>query len=238
MRIDNHIIDSPDERRQELTAATQRLLGDTITLGDSDWQVLTTLPGWSRAHLATHLARQAQALTEMAQQIVRTGQPVTWRTLHTDIDLNSGSRRGALELQEALDQSSAALMNAFDQMNEAAWATTLRTSQGSLPASTLIVDRLNEVVIHHADLGLSFELSDTEPGLTRMLLEWNLFRATPRFTQVKLKVVSDQGYCAVVGKGPLVTVRGSETSLLGWITGRKDSSVVLGAEELDLAGPL
>ena len=238
MRVDNHTIDSPDDRRLELTAASQRLLGDTITLGDNDWQVLSALPGWSRAHVATHLAMQAEALAAMARDIATTHQPVTWRTLHSDTDLHRGAHRGALELQEALDESCASLMAAFDQMDPAAWATTLRTSQGDLPASALVMARLNEVVLHHADLRLGFDLADLDAGLTRALLQWNLFRTTPRFSQVQLKVITDQGFTAIVGQGPLVTVRGSETGLLGWITGRKDSSAVLGAEDLDLAGPL
>lgn len=232
------MIESLDDWRRELTAATQRLLGDTITLGDSDWQVLTNLPGWTRAHVATHLALQALAITEMAQQIVRANQVVTWRTLHTDADLHKGSCRSALQLQEALDQSCASLMNAFDQVDTKAWATTIRTSQRALPAATLLVDRLNEVVIHHSDLQLSSDLSDIESNLCRTLLDWNLFRATPRFSKVQLKVISNQGYSTVIGKGTSVTVHGSEANLLGWITGRRDCSAIQGAEELDLAGPI
>jgi len=238
VRIDNYVIDSPEDWRLELTAATQRLLGSTITLGDADWQVLTALPGWSRAHVATHLANQADALAAMADQIASTHAPVTWRTTQADADLNTGARRGALELQEALDQSSARLMQALDSLDDQAWATTVRTSQGALPALALVVARVNEVTIHYIDLGLGFDFADIKPASTKTLLQWNLFRVTPRFSQVRLKIVTDEGFSAVVGKGPTVTVRGTQTNVLGWLTGRRDSSAVLGAEELDLAGAL
>jgi len=129
-------------------------------------------------------------------------------------------------------------MVAFDQMDDAAWATTLRTSQGPIPASALMLDRLNEVVVHHIDLGLGFDFTDIEPTLLRILLQWNLFRAAPRFAQIKLTITTDEGFSAVVGRGTKVTLRGSEANIVGWLTGRKDSSTVLGADDLDLAGPV
>ena len=35
--------------------ATQQLLGDTIAIHDDQWQLPSGLPGWTRAHVATHL---------------------------------------------------------------------------------------------------------------------------------------------------------------------------------------
>ena len=238
VRIDNYVIDSPDDWRLELTAATQRLLGDTITLGDADWQVLTSLPGWTRAHVATHLAFQAEALAAMANQLRVPDAVVAWRTSQSDTDLHVGARRGALQLLEALDVSSATLMRALDALDDEAWARTVTTSQGVLPAVSLVVARLNEVVLHHIDLRLSLDFGDVDPRLARILLQWNLFRCTPRFTQVRLRVITDEGYSATIGKGPTTTVRGAESAVLAWLTGRRDASAVLGAEDLDLNGPL
>ena len=220
-----------------MTAATQRLLGDTIALADIDWQAATLLPGWSRAHVATHLAHHMEALAAMATQIAQTRAPVTWQVEQSDAELNTGARRPALALQETLDQCSAAVAAAFDLMDADAWAITVQTSQGDVPASVLVLDCLNETVIHHIDLRLGFDFADIDPTLTRSLLQWNLFRASPRFAQVRLDVTTDEGLHVTVGKGPAVTVRGNETNILGWLTGRKDPSAVLGAEELDLSGP-
>ena len=174
----------------------------------------------------------------MALELQRTHKQITWRGTETDEELNTGALRGALELQEHLDRSSAGLMRAFEQMDDQAWTTSVRTSQGSIPASALMLDRLNEVVIHHIDLDLGFDFADIEPDLLRILLQWNLFRTAPRFAGFKLTVTTDEGFSAVLGRGTKVTLRGSEANLVGWLTGRKDSSVVLGAEGLDLSGPV
>jgi maleylpyruvate isomerase len=217
---------------------TQRLLGSTIALTTRDWQVLTHLNGWTRAHIAAHLARHAEALTDMALEIARTHEPIAWRSAQSDADLNAQAGGDALALQEALDESSAALMRAFELMDEAAWATTVRSSQGPLPASALVLDRLNEVALHHVDLLLGYDFTDIEPALVHRLLKWNLFRETPRFSEVELTVVTDDGLTAVVGHGTPVTVRGNEPTLLGWLTGRKDPSAVLGGEQINLGGPV
>ena len=238
MRIGSTTIDYPNDWHFELAAVTQRLLGDTIALADADWQACSLLPGWTRAHVASHLTLQAQYLIGMAEEVCRSHQQITWRGLQSDADLIAGALHQAIGLQEALDQSSAALMEAFSHMDDAAWATPIRTSQGLIPTSALVLARLNEVVLHHIDLRLGLDFPDLDPGLARTLLQWNLFRSTPRFSQVELTIITDEGYCAAVGSGTSIIVRGNQTNLLGWLTGRKDSSAVLGAEELDLAGPV
>mgnify|MGYP003622708592 CR=1 FL=1 len=45
--------------RKRVQEATQRLLGDTIGISDDDWNGPSGLPGWSRAHVAAHLAANA-----------------------------------------------------------------------------------------------------------------------------------------------------------------------------------
>ena len=42
-----------------VSTTTARLLGDTIALSDDEWRAPSRLPGWSRAHVASHVARQA-----------------------------------------------------------------------------------------------------------------------------------------------------------------------------------
>ena len=45
-----------------LRTSTARLLGDTIAVSDDDWRAPSRLPYWSRGHVGTHVARQADAL--------------------------------------------------------------------------------------------------------------------------------------------------------------------------------
>jgi maleylpyruvate isomerase len=222
---------SLNQGRLELTSATQRLLGDTIGLSHRDWRMVTHLPGWTRAHIATHLTHHAQCMTTTLTQLGK--QPVTWNCELTDKDLWVGAQRSPLELTEDLDQSSAELARALDPLSNTNWDSTVITSVGEIPSSALILDRLNEVVIHHVDLNLSIDFTDLKPELVHLLLAWNAVRLSSRFTDNEITIMTDEGDTMVVGSGAPRTVRGSQASLLGWMVGRKGSSAILGAEEFD-----
>jgi maleylpyruvate isomerase len=237
VQLGNFRIDAPSDWRLALAGATQRLLGDTIALSDAGWQEQTALPGWSRAHIAAHLSHHARAIAVMAADLMATHRPVVWRTNLDDVTLNAEARQRSIALQESLDQSAAALNRSFEAMDDLAWQTSVITSQGSLPASSFIPDRINHLTIHNIDLDVGYDFTDIDPELARTLLQWNVYRASPRFNTVKLIIISDEGLSLTVGRGTPVEVRGTEANLLGWVTGRKNSSVVLGADELDLAGP-
>lgn len=50
-----------DEVRHLVSHTTARLLGDTISVSDEGWRAASRLPRWSRGHVATHVARNADA---------------------------------------------------------------------------------------------------------------------------------------------------------------------------------
>ncbi|MCL1923437.1 MAG: maleylpyruvate isomerase family mycothiol-dependent enzyme [Propionibacteriaceae bacterium] len=238
MKFPGGIKESLTQWRRELTSSTQRLLGDTIGLSDNDWRGPSLLPGWSRAHVSAHLAYHGECLTRMAARLVETQESVTWNCSYADDDLWVKAQRNSLALTEDLDESCAAVSKALDSITPALWARTVRTSHGELPASAMVLNRINEVVVHHVDMQLGVDFTDLLPALVRLLLQWNVFRSTPRFSEVELTMITDEGLTLTVGQGTPMTVRGSEANLLGWITGRKLSTAILGAEQLDLRHPV
>ncbi|MDR0991092.1 MAG: hypothetical protein LBL92_07020, partial [Propionibacteriaceae bacterium] len=127
----------------------------------------------------------------------------------------------------------------LDQLSDDSWNTRLNTPLGPLPAAVLVLARLNEVALHHVDLDLGRKLSDLDPALTALLLTWNARRLSPRLRHYRLHLMADEGVDLTLGDGDWTAeVRGSQASLLGWITGRRDSTAVLGAEAIDLGGPV
>ena len=50
--------------------ATQRLLGATMGLSDDEWQAPSRLAGWTRAHIATHIARNAEAFEAVTKAVI------------------------------------------------------------------------------------------------------------------------------------------------------------------------
>ena len=162
-----------------VTTATQRLLGDTIAVSDEDWRAPSRLPDWSRGHVATHIARQADGLVRLTEW-ARTGerQDMYASTEQRAAEIEQGSGRTGLELQIDLDTSAGRLGDAFEAMDEAgAWETVVELRGGlKVPARLLPLTRLLEVVVHHVDLDIGFEFDQIETTTAEWLLEWCAFR--------------------------------------------------------------
>jgi maleylpyruvate isomerase len=224
--------------RSLVRTATQRLLGDTILVADDQWRAPSRLPDWTRGHVATHIARNADGLIRLTQW-ARTGerQDMYPSSEHRDSEIEAGSGRSSLELQIDLDNSAGRLDAAFDELDSVnAWDVAVEMRGGlTVPARLLPLARLLEVVIHHVDLDIGYEITDLETPTAEWLLEWCAFRLGHRDDWPKLQLTSDTGFTTTTGSaGEPVAVSGSSARLLGWLTGRTDASSLTGAGELQL----
>ena len=218
--------------------ATHRLLGDTIAVSDEDWRRPSRLPNWTRAHVATHLARQADGIGRLAQW-ARTGER---RDMYSSADqreseIEAGAGRTGLELQVDLDTSAGRLGEALDALDRAdAWDAVVEMRGGvRVPARLLPLARLLEVIIHHVDLDVGFDVGDIDQQTAEWLLEWCAFRLRERDDFPRLVLTSDSGFTIHLGRsGEPRPVTGSSSSLLGWLMNRVDSSAVAGGDELHL----
>jgi maleylpyruvate isomerase len=224
--------------RSLVAHATQRLLGDTITVSDEQWRSPSRLPSWTRGHVATHLARNADAIRRLAEW-ARTGerQDMYSSADQRESEILEGAARSALDLQIDLDTSAGKLADAFEELDAAsAWDAVVELRGGMrVPARLLALSRLLEVVIHHVDLDLGYEVGNIDQQEAEWLLEWYAFRLRDRDEVPKLVLISDSGFTIHVGSsGERRTVRGSSANLLGWLMNRVDGSAVDGSEDLRL----
>ncbi|MET1007339.1 MAG: maleylpyruvate isomerase family mycothiol-dependent enzyme [Propionibacteriaceae bacterium] len=224
--------------RHLVVTATQQLLGDTISVSDEDWRAPSRLPGWTRGHVATHLARQADALRRLIDG-ARTGQPAEMypEPGQRDLEIDAGAPRSGLELQIDLDTAAGALSDAFEAVEqEESWDAVVELRGGDkAPVRLLPLARLAEVVLHHVDLDIGLDIEDVDEPTAAWLLEWLAFRLGSRADFPRVRVVSDSGMTLVIGAdGDPVEVRGSSPALLGWLTGRGTGDGVTGANDLQL----
>lgn len=218
--------------------ATARLLGDTITVVDADWRARSRLPGWTRGHVATHIARHAEAMMRLVRW-AETGErsEMYASSQQRDSEIEAGSGRPGLELQIDLDTSSGELEHAFSTLDEAdAWDAGVELRGGlKVPARLLPLARLTEVVIHHVDLDIGFEVDDIEETTAAWLLEWSAFRLRNRDEFPRLDLTSTTGLSIAIGSsGTPIDVSGTNARLLGWLTSRSNASTVSGAADLTL----
>ncbi len=211
------------EARESLAAADRRLLGDTIAVSDADWRSDTALPGWTRAHVATHLARHADAFSRLTEGLVA-GRQESMYPGDRDAEIEAGAGRNGLEIQTDLDTSAGRLAAAFDRLDRAGgWDRPVTLPKGNrLPAGLLPSARLFEVVVHHLDLQLGLEVDDIDDRTAELCLRWVCRRQAGRDDFPALRLQPEGRAPITLGRpSPDTTpVRGRANRLLGWLTGR------------------
>lgn len=120
------------------------------------------LPGWTRKHVAAHLALNAEALGNLVAW-ARTGveQPMYASTDRRNADIEAGALRPADELITWFEESARLLATAMGELTDEQWKARVRTAQGrDVPATEIPWMRSREVMIHAVDLGTGVTFAD------------------------------------------------------------------------------
>jgi maleylpyruvate isomerase len=142
--------------------ATQRLLSTARLQTDASLREPSLLPGWSRAYVLAHLARGADAMRAVLVG-ARTGrsQPGYASQEAHAADTEASAKQTARELSADVAAAAMALRTIARQLPAAAWATPVGIADADpFPAGELLVRRLVEVELHHADLDAGYGPGD------------------------------------------------------------------------------
>ena len=218
-----------------VNGATQRLLGDTIAVSDEDWRAPSRLPGWSRGHVASHIARQADGLVRLtdgrapASGRTCTPRPSSGRPISPPAPTGPGSSCRSTWTPRRVGST-----RPSTGWTSEAWDAIVELRGGTkVPARLLPLARLLEVVVHHVDLDIGFEFAAVENATAEWLLEWCAFRVRSREEFPRLDLTSDSGFTISLGNaGEPTAVSGTSANLLGWVMSRVDDSAVSGGEGL------
>lgn len=215
------------------TEATQRLLGSTIALTEDQWHEPASVPGWTRAHIATHLARNAdyfRSLIVAAQEGLP--QPELPSAADRRAELELGADRPGLEIQIDLDGACGALQRAIETTSD--WTAMVTLSGAEVPLEVIPLARLHEVCVHHLDLNCGVSPDDFPADAAAWLLRWVLFRLAEADLP-RLKVIGDSVQ-AVLGTGDEEPqeVHAHDARMWAWLSGRAAPAQVNGAENLRL----
>lgn len=120
------------------------------------------LPGWTRKHVAAHLALNAEALLNLVEW-AHTGveKPMYASVDQRNADIEAGALRPAGELLTWFDESAEQLTTAMAELTDEQWQNRIRTAQGrEVPATEVPWMRSREVMIHAVDLGTGVTFAD------------------------------------------------------------------------------
>jgi maleylpyruvate isomerase len=210
-----------------LAAATERLLASAAALSDPQLREPSPLPGWTRGHVLSHVARNADGLRNLLIW-ARTGTetPMYASAESRGADIEAGAGRPAADLAADVRESAAAFADEAASLPDNAWACLVRALSGpAFPALGVLDRRLSEVEIHHVDLAAGYAPSDWPADFVADALPRVADSFTGRDdTPCCLVWAESAAHGYQIGPAgtasPPVVVRGRPADLLAWLFGR------------------
>lgn len=199
-----------------LDVETNALVVTLKRLDGVDWARASRCEGWTRGHVATHLARNADSLVNLvawATTGVVTPQYLSVQARNADIEAGA-SRPGPTQVDDVV-ASAARFRTAAAGLSGPLASPVVHLRVGPLPALDIPRRRIGEVVIHHADLEAGWDLTQAQP---ESLLE-SLTLSVQRLRELHQGDLTLRTDCGswVIGTGEQI-VEGTRAALLGWLT--------------------
>jgi maleylpyruvate isomerase len=218
----------------DVDRATELLLHTAEDLDPASLGAPSLLPGWTVGHVLTHVARNADALTNLlnwARTGVETPPYASPEARVAGID--AGADRPLREQVEDIRASHERFADAGAAMPAAAWTVVLPAT--GQPAAAVPWARLREVEVHHVDLGDRYAPADWSDAFALRLLReitvgadssWPAMILRPWGTEHPLTIGAagpPAAETSVTAADPPV-IGGPTKSLAAWLAGRADGA--------------
>jgi maleylpyruvate isomerase len=143
--------------------AYRHVHASAASLTDADAQGPSRLPGWSRGHVLTHLARNADGIRNMVEGALadQAREQYPGGAAGRAREIDAGADRDAATLVADLVAAHDALMDAWRRMPADAWSRPgIWLVAGPQPVETTLVRRRRELLVHWIDLDLGATPAD------------------------------------------------------------------------------
>jgi maleylpyruvate isomerase len=189
-------------------------------MGDDAFAAPSALPDWSRAHVLTHVARNADAMINLltwAATGLKT--PAYASTDARDADIEAGAKRTPAEIRDDVVDSSDRLSHTVRKLPKEAWTTHVTNAAGrEIPATDIPWMRAREMWIHAVDLDVGASFADFPPPMLSELLADVTVQMAAKEGCPGLRLVAKDGEWTI-GSGTVV-VTGTAPELAAWLLGR------------------
>lgn len=228
-------MDQSDVTALLVNEQTDRLMTTAASLSDEDVRGPSLCEGWSRGHVLSHLARNADGIARAARAATQgSGETMYAGQAERDAEIEEGARRSASELVDDVRHSAAELAPLLSEVHphELKDVTFERTPGGQrVYAARLPFMRLREVVIHHIDLDAGFGFEDIgDEAVSELFLRDAAKQLNAAHDAPGLTIETTEGDHLVVGDGA-TTVKGPRAGMLRWLL-RQDARDVTADGEL------
>jgi maleylpyruvate isomerase len=226
-----------------LAQSADRFLGAVRTLADDDVRRASALPGWTRAHLLTHVAQGADSRTGLlrAARSGLIGEQYPSEQARADA-IEAGARRPAAVIRADVDRAVEECLTAMRQHPAGLWdapAIWLRGGRG--PVRGAVASLRSELEFHHVDLAAGYAPDDWPAEFVTTELPRVTALMSHRADVPPMTLIAAAAAAAAVriGTVPPVDVTGSPAAVLAWLSGRgAGTGLDTGAARLPSLPPL
>lgn len=211
------------------------LRGLMSRLGDEAFAAPSALPGWTRGHLLTHVARNAEAMINLLTW-ARTGveTPAYASREQRDADIQAGARRPPEVIRSDVVTTSDRLAQVVKAMPEQAWSRRIRDAQGrAVPATDIAWLRAREMWIHSVDLDVGATFEDFPAPMLDELVSDVVASMAERQGVPRVRMIATdrqrtwstdrqdpEGRAAAEDDADRIDVRATVADLAMWVAGR------------------
>jgi maleylpyruvate isomerase len=175
--------------------------------------------GWTRGHVLTHLARNADGIAALVRAAVDdSGETMYTSDDQRDRDIDAGAGRDLATQVDDVRRTAVVVNRELRRLRPEHGERRMERTPGTLlvPARRLPFMRVREVVYHHVDLDVGFGFGDVEPELLAVFLEDEVKRLRHADPVPNLTISTTEGEQWTVGLGT-AQVSGDRSAVLGWL---------------------
>ncbi len=220
----------------DIAQAQGQLVASLGGLDDEAMRAPSRCAGWTRAHVLTHIARNADGMVNLAEW-AQTGNVVAMYESgdRRNADIEEGAARPADEIIADVVSSNDRVLAAFGALegrvavDPAVAAFEVRLGGDPVngpahPVRVLPFLRLQEVVVHHHDLDDGLTVRDWPRAYVDEALPRAAARMAARVEDMPVLVAEDDDVVTTFpspsGPGSVGEIRGPAAALLVWLLGR------------------
>lgn len=153
----------PVDEIEECVRSHARVLSSVSALEEHDLRQPSNLPGWSRAHVLSHLALNADSVVRRLGGALRgvVLEQYVGGAAGRAAEIEEAATRSAMEILDHVRKSADDVDTLFASFPEEAWAHPISAVNGpNRPARSVVFARWREVEAHHVDLRLEYQVAN------------------------------------------------------------------------------
>jgi maleylpyruvate isomerase len=212
-----------------LAGTAIRFLGTVQALADEELRGASALPGWTRAHVLTHVAQAADSRTTMlrAAREGRVGRQYPSEEARAEA-IDAGALRPPAVIRADACRAVQECLTAVREHPAALWdAPAIWLRAGRRTVRGVVSSLRSELEYHHVDLAAGYHPADWPDDFVAAELSRVTGQLDRRADAPSMTITGPA--TLRVGTSPPVDVTGAPAAMLAWLAGRSDGSELAGA---------